>query len=855
MVRQRTLRAGPRPIELLLPLLSIAGLYWFSVSFFLAKRQLALTGKCDEGPLLMKDVLGLSPHEVEQVFFKHDPRQGCWLDRRVDSLVILVVDALRFDFARYGLPLSIGSRIGNEGPSLGRTHQHTSKKSNRTTSSQLLQFVADPPTVTMQRLKGLTTGGLPTFADISGNFGGSSIDEDSWVQQLKDTPYPRRGLKFPSRLGFVGDDTWVDLFPTQFEESFPYPSFNTRDLDTVDNGCLKELPRLLKHLRRSGEKEDELEVIVSHFLGVDHVGHTYGPNDEHMTSKLNQMDAALSTTLELLDESSKCHLALIFGDHGMTEDGNHGGGTDNEVNAALFVHFSPACGDMPLDLAPQIGSKYIQDAFQSIHQIDLVPTISILLGLPIPYANLGGIAPTLLGYEGVKDTAAALALNAAQVWRYFSVYSSTANKLPRLPELKEQLDEAINAYKEALSHPEAVDSNAFYKASGLFKVFLVEAAELGHQVWTRFDTPGMIMGATVVFITLLVWIFSMRLAALTVRLPPSNQWVEIGLTAIFVFFQSGMLSFSNSYIEAEQSIVMFMMGIMGFAIYIRMHHVKAGGNEPIVPYAPLLLPILSRLAEVAISGHGLDPSIRLHAAHNMLVFLPSLVGLLLLRFYSWYRLNETTKHNVATFAFLHAMVDAISIALVAKSWVDKRSLDHDENGNGYFWMRTAIILVLGSTPITVYQGFVPLTPMRKDTATKMNVVVSTTGLLSRGVAFLSKFLIMIMIVTGPATAATVLVACLQGWILFLLCTATGFYEVRCRWTLVVVDVSEAIVEACLLTCIRIPTLVLDVLQSGISTGFSSNISLPCSAHFLCDESRMCFQSTPVLLGLCGHDGI
>jgi len=52
--------------------------------------------------------------------------------------------------------------------------------------------VADPPTVTMQRLKGLTTGGLPTFADISGSFGGASIDEDSWVEQLKEVPWDRR---------------------------------------------------------------------------------------------------------------------------------------------------------------------------------------------------------------------------------------------------------------------------------------------------------------------------------------------------------------------------------------------------------------------------------------------------------------------------------------------------------------------------------------------------------------------------------------------------------------------------------------------------------------------------------------
>jgi hypothetical protein len=40
-----------------------------------------------------------------------------------------------------------------------------------------------------------------------------------------------------------------------------------------------------------------------------------------MTEKLNQMDAVLSATLDVLDTSKNCHLALIFGDHGMTEDG------------------------------------------------------------------------------------------------------------------------------------------------------------------------------------------------------------------------------------------------------------------------------------------------------------------------------------------------------------------------------------------------------------------------------------------------------------------------------------------------------------------------------------------------------
>ena len=113
----------------------------------------------------------------------------------------------------------------------------------------------------------------------------------------------------------------MDLYPRQFDESYPLPSFNTRDLDTVDDGCLDKLPLLLKDLRMNGTGPKELEVIISHFLGVDHVGHTYGPHDKHMAEKLQQMDIALSTTLDVLDTSQKCHLAVIFG--GMSTTSNH----------------------------------------------------------------------------------------------------------------------------------------------------------------------------------------------------------------------------------------------------------------------------------------------------------------------------------------------------------------------------------------------------------------------------------------------------------------------------------------------------------------------------------------------------
>lgn len=40
---------------------------------------------------------------------------------------------------------------------------------------------------------------------------------------------------------FMGDDTWESLFPKSFYRSLPFPSFNVKDLHTVDDGILQHL--------------------------------------------------------------------------------------------------------------------------------------------------------------------------------------------------------------------------------------------------------------------------------------------------------------------------------------------------------------------------------------------------------------------------------------------------------------------------------------------------------------------------------------------------------------------------------------------------------------------------------------
>ena len=72
----------------------------------------------------------------------------------------------------------------------------------------------------------------------------------------------------------------------------------------------------------------DFDVLIGHFLGVDHCGHTFGPNHKEMSLKLDQMNQLITNVTNLMDNET---ILFIFGDHGMTEKGDHGGDSMKEV--------------------------------------------------------------------------------------------------------------------------------------------------------------------------------------------------------------------------------------------------------------------------------------------------------------------------------------------------------------------------------------------------------------------------------------------------------------------------------------------------------------------------------------------
>jgi len=106
-------------------------------------------------------------------------QRSCSLPPTHSRAVLLIIDALRFDFLSPDPPTPASPFHHNV---LTLPRQLTASDPEK---SFLYNAYADPPTTTLQRIKGLTTGSLPTFVDLGNNFGGSSIAEDSIIKQLR----------------------------------------------------------------------------------------------------------------------------------------------------------------------------------------------------------------------------------------------------------------------------------------------------------------------------------------------------------------------------------------------------------------------------------------------------------------------------------------------------------------------------------------------------------------------------------------------------------------------------------------------------------------------------------------------
>ena len=525
--------------------LHFLGIYFFTKGFLLTRLVLDNKSECD-----------LPPLEPEG-YLPGDYSRGCWHPKTFDKAVVLIIDALRYDFT---VPRSHEPH-----------HYHNKLQILYETAIQhpqnafLLPFIADPPTTTLQRLKALTTGTLPTFIESGSNFAGTAIEEDNLLAQLRAAG---------KNLVHLGDDTWNALFPGYFDPNLThaYDSFNVWDLHTVDNGVSEHLLPLLRP-----SNVGKWDVLFGHYLGVDHAGHRYGPDHPAMAAKLDEMNSVLQEIIDSIDDRT---LLVVMGDHGMDIKGDHGGESDDEIEAALWFYSKMGVfGRTSSDTVkpPQTAKD------RPVSQIDIVPTLSILLGTPIPFNNLGSpIAEAFLGdaLPDWKNLASVNALSAAQVRDYQHEYAR-ARRLDKAAFARCSMlqNDAFSRWQGVKSSGR--DSEVFASAFRILKQYQQEILSVYKSLWARFDVPSMVEGITIMVCAVGILVYFARSAAQDKTLLIPSYLREIGIYSAIGTFMGLVAKLLYPTVGTADTMLLFVGGggVLGF-ISIALRPPSKGFGSP-----------------------------------------------------------------------------------------------------------------------------------------------------------------------------------------------------------------------------------------------------------------------------------
>ena len=111
-----------------------------------------------------------------------------------------------------------------------------------------------------------------------------------------------------------------------YEKSLHDP--DVRDLDTNDDMVAPNLYDVLD----SGK---DFQLMIGHLIGLDHAGHAFGALDPMIEKKMLDIEGVLENVIEKMDEDTTL---VVFGDHGQTVAGSHGGNSALEMRTVFFAY-------------------------------------------------------------------------------------------------------------------------------------------------------------------------------------------------------------------------------------------------------------------------------------------------------------------------------------------------------------------------------------------------------------------------------------------------------------------------------------------------------------------------------------
>jgi ethanolaminephosphotransferase len=449
-----------------------------------------------------------------------------------DKIIFMVVDALRSDF------------VFSDKSGFAYTQ-------SLIRSGEAIPFTAHAtsPTITMPRVKAITTGSIPSFLDVILNFAESDTtstlaNQDTWLAQI----HARGG-----KLVMYGDDTWLKLFPHTFSRADGTSSFFVSDFTEVDNNVTRHVSNELL--------AKDWDAWIMHYLGLDHIGHKTGPNGPNMLSKQREMDGIVQTIYEAIHraEHFQSTLFVLCGDHGMNDAGNHGGSAPGETSPAL-VFMSPKFKSIPSSRQSPTTAVQDFDYYSKIEQSDIAPTIAGLLGFPVPVNNLGVFIQDFLPlWPNPRDQIQLLLRNSLQVLDIVkATFSSEGfdsdDRDLSCDNMRSAGTELSCLWREAKFAVASVDSSVLLtdSASVALYRFCRRAQEVMSSTASNYDVSRLVLG--------IVFAGSALVLAVFASWPSLDLSLTGGLSLLLTVVLYDVMMFASSYVEEEQHFWYWLTG-------------------------------------------------------------------------------------------------------------------------------------------------------------------------------------------------------------------------------------------------------------------------------------------------------
>lgn len=239
------------------------------------------------------------------------------------------------------------------------------------------------PTATAIRIAGLITGSPSNYLEGIKTFINDKINIDNLVNQLY--------TKYDSKISFYGDRTWIDFCPI-LNNCPNYTIDPYAKINLVEN----ETKAMSLFLERIGTDR----AVLGHFISLDAFGHLYGTRHEEMRNSLVRFDNFIQQVYDKMDDET---LLVLTSDHGITDEGEHGGVSKPEMSSFVcFVTKRELKINNVSDQILNLRREYLNLRFENsegwmVHQDDILPTVCYLMNLSVPNNSYGNVIFELVG--------------------------------------------------------------------------------------------------------------------------------------------------------------------------------------------------------------------------------------------------------------------------------------------------------------------------------------------------------------------------------------------------------------------------------------------------------------------------